>query len=65
MNDNSIHGLLVGGPFDGDVESDPRFFKEGLMKGKDFVWHEYSVKERPDGTKFFLYSGSRGSLNDR
>lgn len=61
--DVSAHGLIIGGPLDGVIETDPNFLERGFMKAKAGKWHEYSVYERPDGTNFFLYAGSRRTLN--
>jgi len=62
---DGTHGLVIGGPFDDTVELDPALLKDGFVRGKDMRWHEYTVKDRGDGTKFFLYSGSRETLNGR
>ena len=72
MNEGNIppdgtHGLVVGGPFENEIVTDPEFLKNGFMRGsnKDFRWHEYTVHERGDGTKLFLYAGSRESINGK
>lgn len=55
------HGLIIGGPFDGQIETDERFLADGFQRGHKMRWHQYTVYTRPDGTKFFLYSGVRDS----
>lgn len=60
---DGTHGLIIGGPFDGRIEFDPELLKKGFMRGHNMQWHEYTVYNRPDGTKFFLYGGCRGRLN--
>lgn len=64
-NPDGTHGLVLGGPFDDTVVLDKDLLKDGFVQGHDMKWHEYSVQTRPDGTKFFLYSGSRETLNRR
>ena len=63
MTDDGKHGLIIGGPFDGKIETTPEFMSNGFLRGHGGMWHEYSVHERPDGTRFYLYSGSRERLN--
>ena len=59
------HGLVIGGPDDGKIVTSSDYLKDGYVVGsnKDMRFHEYNVYERPNGTKFFLYSGSRRHLN--
>ena len=60
---DGTHGLIIGGPFDGNIELASDLLKSGFVKAHEMCWHEYKVHTRPDGTKFFLYSGSRNRLN--
>lgn len=60
---DGTHGLIIGGPFENEVELDPELLKHGFVRGHKMRWHEYSIHDRGDGTKFFLYSGSRTTLN--
>ena len=64
---DGTHGLIIGGPFENEIELDPRFLDDGFIRGcnRDMKWHEYRAHTRPDGTKFFLYGGSRGDPNQR
>lgn len=62
---DGTHGLIIGGPFDDQVELDPKLLQNGFVRGHQMRWHEYIVKDRGDGSKFFLYSGSRERLNGR
>ena len=64
---DGTHGLIIGGPFENEIETNPTLLKEGFVRAsnKDMRWHEYSVHARGDGTKFFLYSGSREGINAR
>ena len=60
---DGTHGLIIGGPFDDQIELITECLDSGFVRGHNMRWHEYSVHARPDGTKFFLYSGSRDRLN--
>ena len=57
------NGLIIGGPFDGQIETSPEILRDGFVRGQGMMWHEYRVHERPGGTRFFLYSGARERLN--
>ncbi len=60
---DGIHGIVIGGPFENEVITEPDLLKNGFVRGHKMRWHEYTVHTRPEGTKFFLYSGSREHLN--
>lgn len=60
---DGTHGLIIGGPFEGQIELDEALLKDGFVRGHNMRWHEYSVHNRGNGTKFFLYGGSREKLN--
>ena len=62
-NNDGKHGAIYGGPFDGDIELDPKLLETGFVRGFEMKWHEYAVYTRPEGTKFFMYSGKREQLN--
>ena len=63
LKEDSAHGLIIGGPFDRKIELDPNSLEKGFVRAHNMKWHEYHVFDRGDGTKFFLYSGSREKLN--
>ena len=57
------HGLIIGGPFDSTLELDPALLDKGFVRAHNMRWHEYHMYSRGDGTKFFLYAGSKERLN--
>lgn len=60
---DGTHGLIIGGPFDDEIELDLELLVKGFVRGYHNRWHHYAVHERGDRTKFFLYCGSSETLN--
>lgn len=57
---DSIHGLILGGPDDGKINTEERLMETGYVRYShdDERFHFYAIHERGDGTKLFIYNGS-------